>query len=231
MVAAVAPRSAYTEALRTLRTTLMQSSRPPQVMLVTSSIPGEGKSMLSVNLAILYAQRGKRVLLVDGDLRTPILHTRLAISREGGLADLLTADSQAAAAMQPVRVQVSSGIDLDVLPAGSESLYPTELLASDEMASLVERWRAEYDYIFIDGAPLLPVTDSAVLGRCVDYTLVVVRHNLTDRRSLERTCQILHAQGIRDMGLVLNGVRTNGGAQFRYYGYNPTTYYGGRTHA
>ena len=231
MVAAVAPRSAYTEALRTLRTTLMQSASPPKVVLVTSSIPGEGKSMLSVNLAILYAQRGKRVLLVDGDLRTPILHTRLALSRENGLADLLTAEDLSTAGIHPIRVQVTSSTDLEVLSAGSESPYPTELLASDQMASLMERWRAEYDYIFIDGAPLLPVTDSAVLGRCVDYTLVVVRHKLTDRRSLERTCQILHAQGIRNTGLVLNGVRTNGGAQFRYYGYNPSTYYGGSTHA
>jgi succinoglycan biosynthesis transport protein ExoP len=187
MIAASAPRAAYTEALRSLRTTLMQrgyrDGHPPQVMVITSSVPGEGKSMLSINLAIVYAQRGKRVLLVDGDLRTPVLHQRLALSNERGLGDLLT-QRENEAGLKPQKLMLDARMSLDVIAAGSPTSYPTELLASEEMEALLKTWRASYDYIFVDGAPLLPVTDSAVLSRYADFTLVVARHNVTDRRLL-----------------------------------------------
>ena len=104
---------------------------------------------------------------------------------------------------------------LDVLPAGPVPAYPAELLASDSMAELVRICRRHYDYIIIDGAPILPVTDSALLSRYADFTLVVARHNVTDRRSLERTCQILRSQGVRQIGMVLNGVKASGGAQYQ----------------
>ena len=120
---------------------------------------------------------------------------------------------------------------LHVLPAGPVPAYPAELLASDHMADLVRHWRREYDFVIIDGAPILPVTDSALLSRYSDFTLVVARHNTTDRRSLERTCQILRSQGVRNLGMVLNGVNVAGGAQFRYYGYNQLSYRGSNVHA
>jgi Mrp family chromosome partitioning ATPase len=171
IVVAAEPRSAYAESLRALRTTLMQSghadNQPPQTIVVTSSLPGEGKSMLSANLAIVYAQRGKRVLLVD----------------------------------------------------------PAELLASDEMEKFSEQCRKDYDFVFIDAAPLLLVTDAAILGRRADFTLVVARHNVTDHRSLERTCQILRMQGVHRTGVVLNGVKVNGSDQYRYYGINTDSYH------
>jgi Mrp family chromosome partitioning ATPase len=109
--------------------------------------------------------------------------------------------------------------------------YPAELLASDRMAELVRIWRRDYDYIIIDGAPILPVTDSALLSRDADFTLVVARHNVTDLRSLERTCQILRSQGVRQLGLVLNGVKVSGGAHYRYYGYKQLSYPGSDLHA
>jgi succinoglycan biosynthesis transport protein ExoP len=118
-----------------------------------------------------------------------------------------------------------------VLPAGPVPSYPAELLASDAMAELVRMWRREYDYVIIDGAPILPVTDSALLSRYADFTMVVARHNVTDRRSLERTCQILRSQGVRQIGMVLNGVKATGGAQFRYYGYNQLSYSRSDLHA
>jgi Mrp family chromosome partitioning ATPase len=99
------------------------------------------------------------------------------------------------------------------------------------MAELVRIWRRDYDYIIIDGAPILPVTDSALLSRDADFTLVVARHNVTDLRSLERTCQILRSQGVRQLGLVLNGVKVSGGAQSRYYGYKQLSYPGSDLHA
>jgi Mrp family chromosome partitioning ATPase len=121
--------------------------------------------------------------------------------------------------------------DLAVLPAGPVPGYPAELLASDGMAELVRICRRHYDYIIIDGAPILPVTDSSLLSRYADFTLVVARHNVTDRRSLERTCQILRSQGVRHIGMVLNGVTASGGAQYRYYGYQQPSYTGSDLHA
>jgi polysaccharide biosynthesis transport protein len=232
-VAAAEPRAAYTEALRVLCTSLMQGSDGGpcgQVILVTSSVSGEGKSMLSSNLAIVYAQRGKKVLLVDGDLRTPVLHREFNLQNARGLSSLLSAESVNDAMLTP-EVPFPRIPSLSVLPAGPLPAYPAELLASDGMAELVRSWRRDYDYVIIDGAPILPVTDSALLSRDADYTLVVARHNVTDRRSLERTCQILRSQGVRQLGMVLNGIKVSGDAQYRYYGYKHLSYPGSDLHA
>ena len=232
-VAATEPRAAYTEALRVLCTSLLQGAngRPcGQVVLVTSSVSGEGKSMLSVNLAITYAQRGKKVLLVDGDLRTPVLHECLNLDASQGLTSLLEARDFEDAALA-AKVPLPKIPNLHVLPAGPLPTYPAELLATDGVAEFVRRSRNNYDYIIFDGAPILPVTDSALLSRYADFTLVVARHNVTDRRSLDRTCQILRAQGVRQMGLVLNGLRLSSSAQYRYYGYRQLSYAGSDLHA
>jgi polysaccharide biosynthesis transport protein len=229
IVAAAEPRAAYTEALRTLRTTLMRSEkggRSPQVVLITSSIPGEGKSMLSINLAAVYAQHGKKVLLVDADLRTPILHTRLGLPSSDGLSDLLMRRTADEDPLTPISASLEDGNVFDFIPAGSIPEYPAELLGSEAMAEAIKQWRRTYDYIFIDGAPLLPVTDSALLSSHADFTLVVARHKLTDRRSLEKTYDILQYQGVRKIGIVLNGVKASGTAQYRYYGYKPMAYQG-----
>jgi polysaccharide biosynthesis transport protein len=228
MVAASEPRAPYTEALRVLCTTLMQGGKGaggPKVILVTSSVPGEGKSMLSANLAAVYVQRRKKVLLVDGDLRTPVLHRRLNLDSSQGLSSLLTSDNVHDVTQLPV-VPLEELPGLHVMPAGPLPDYPAELLASDEMAEAVRVWRQEYDYVIIDGAPILPVTDSALLSRYADFTVVVARHNVTDRRSLERTCQVLRSQGVRQMGLLLNGVKVSSGDHYRYYGYKQLSYTG-----
>jgi polysaccharide biosynthesis transport protein len=232
-VAAIEPQAAYTEALRVLCTSLMQGNNGGpcgQVFLVTSPVSGEGKSMLSANLAIVCAQRGKTVLLIDADLRTPVLHQNLNLESGEGLSSLLF-DGNIDEAASAVQVPFPGIPGLDVLPAGPVPAYPAELLASNGMADLVRMCRRHYDYIIIDGAPILPVTDSALLSRYADFTLVVARHNVTDRRSLERTCQILRSQGVREIGMVLNGVKTGGGAQHRYYGYKQFSYTGSNLHA
>jgi polysaccharide biosynthesis transport protein len=95
----------------------------------------------------------------------------------------------------------------------------------------VRIWRRAYDYIIIDGAPILPVTDSALLSRYADFTLVVARHNVTNRKSLERTCQILRSQGVRHIGMVLNGIKASRGDQYRYYGYQQLSSSGSNLHA
>ncbi len=115
---------------------------------------------------------------------------------------------------------------LDVMTAGPMSRYPSELLASERMARLVDQWRHDYDFVVVDGAPVLPVTDSVILSTYADLALVVARHRMTERQSLERTYSILQAQGSRKIALVLNCVEPSSRTYFDYYGYNNCKYYG-----
>lgn len=218
--------TAYTEAVRALRTSIMRESvsRPPQVILVTSSVPGEGKSKLSSNLAVLLAQQNKRVLLVDGDLRTPTLHQRFNLPTSAGLTSVLGSETDHVGAGRLPAASVMRG--LDVMTAGPMSRYPSELLASERMAKLVEQWRHDYDFVVVDGAPVLPVTDSVILSTYADLSLVVARHRMTEKQSLERTYSILQAQGTRKIALVLNCVEPSSRTYFDYYGYNNVKYYG-----
>jgi polysaccharide biosynthesis transport protein len=218
--------TAYTEAVRSLRTSIMRESitRPPQVILVTSSVPGEGKSKLSSNLAVLLAQQNKRVLLVDGDLRTPTLHQRFNLPTSAGLTSVLGSDTDHIGTARLPVASVMRG--LDVMTAGPMSRYPSELLASERMARLVDQWRHDYDFVVVDGAPVLPVTDSVILSTHADLALVVARHRMTERQSLERTYSILQSQGTRKIALVLNCVEPSSRTYFDYYGYNNCKYYG-----
>jgi polysaccharide biosynthesis transport protein len=228
MVAVLKPRVQYTEALRSLRTALMQSADatvPPNVILVTSSVPGEGKTTMSLNLAIVFAQVGKRVLLVDTDLRTPTLQSRLGISNDVGLSSLLLHEGGEQEVL-PISISFDGGMSLDIMPAGPLPDYPAELLASEEMGELLGKWRTHYDYVILDSAPVLPVTDTSLLTGLVDFTLVVARHNKTNRRSLERTSEILRSLGVNKTGIVLNGIKDSSAAHFSYYGYKQTAYYG-----
>jgi succinoglycan biosynthesis transport protein ExoP len=226
LAAIIEPRAAYTEAVRALRTSLIRGSggSPPKVILVTSSVPGEGKSMLSANLAILLAQQCKKVLLVDGDLRTPGLHSAFNLKIETGLSSLLSKDSIHANLLSTA-VHVNAMPWLDVLPAGPIPQNPAELLASDRMAEVMLVWREEYDFIIVDGAPVLPVTDSVLLSTLADLTLVVARYKKTEQQSLERTCSILQSQGARRIGLVMNAVEISASNYYNYCGYNSTSYY------
>jgi succinoglycan biosynthesis transport protein ExoP len=220
-------RAAYLEAMRTLRTSLIRGANysTPQVILVTSSVPNEGKTMLSSNLSLLLAQQNKRVLLVDGDLRTPALHERFHLNTNAGFSSVLALDTnQAIALAETLATKILPG--LDVLPAGPVPAQPAELLASESMAELTAAWRKRYDFIIIDGAPVLPVTDSVILSAHADLTLVVARHKVTERQSLERTRSILQSQGTPRMALVLNGVEPSSRTYFHYYGYTNRTYYG-----
>ena len=147
VIAASEPRAAYTEAVRALCTSLMQGNDGTpcgQVFLITSSVPGEGKSTLSSNLAIVQSQRGKRVLLVDGDLRTPVQHKRLNLDADTGLSSLL-AEASLDQALSAAQMPFPGIPNLDVLPAGPVPAYPAELLATDCMADLVRLKEGEQE--------------------------------------------------------------------------------------
>jgi succinoglycan biosynthesis transport protein ExoP len=216
------PRSLFVESLRSLRTSLMlsRSGAPPQVVLLTSPLAGEGKSFISWNLAILFAQQGKRVLLCDADLRKPRLHKDLQLDAHVGLSTVLTGLSDDFGASARVAIPEVPGLDL--MPAGPIPPYPAELLSSDHMGTLLNAWKSQYDVVILDSAPILPVTDSVVLSSFVDSVLLIARHQKTPIAALERSYQMLDAVpslNNRKINVLVNGVREQPAASHIFYEY------------
>ncbi len=212
------PASPYTEALRSLRTALLlaRGSQPPQVVLVTSSVASEGKSLLSANLAAVLAHGGKKVLLVDADLRKPTLDKRLRSESRVGLSQFLMDDH----ALEDI-VSIPGLPGLHLLTSGKIPPYPAELLASERMKELLARWRRTYDFIVLDSPPVLLVTDPVVLSDLADVTLLVARYGVTSRLSLARSHRVLIDQGAQTrIGVVLNGVSRQSSFHYEYYGYS-----------
>jgi capsular exopolysaccharide synthesis family protein len=212
------PNSPYTEALRGLRTALLlaKSSMPPQLLLVTSSVAGEGKSVLSANLAAVLAQCGKSVLLVDADLRKPSLSEKLGLKSETGLSEFLTDEHR----LEDI-VEVARLPRLHVLTSGPIPPFPADLLASPRMEEGLNRWRERYDFIVLDSPPVLLVTDAVVLAGLADATLLVARYGMTNRLSLARSHRTIKGQSTQDrVGIVLNGVSTGSAFHYEYYGYS-----------
>ncbi|QNI32697.1 polysaccharide biosynthesis tyrosine autokinase [Alloacidobacterium dinghuense] len=215
--------SPFVEALRSLRTSLMlsRSSKAPQVVLVTSSNAGEGKSTVSLNLATVLAQQGVRVLLVDADLRRPVLHARMGLQVQNGLSEALSSDH-----IHPQSLPSDKVPNLYVLCGGTVPPFPAELLASRRMRTLVARWRTEYDFVVMDGPPALPVTDAIVLEQLCDAVLLVARYGATEKKAIHRSHQILSRQLPEHvmLGTVLNAVPGRSSDFYEYYGYRSRTY-------
>jgi capsular exopolysaccharide synthesis family protein len=182
------PHSTFTEAVRSIRTALMLTGggNCSRVILVTSSIPREGKTIMSSNLAVVLAQSGHRVLLVDMDLRKGSLRPRLNLPSRPGLSELL-AGQQQVPGIHPVDVQPQ----LDILQSGTVPPNPAELLSLKSFQQWISEWRKSYDFIVLDAPPLLPVTDALIVNPFVDITLLVVRIGLTERAQLQRSFQLV----------------------------------------
>lgn len=216
------PRSIFVESLRSLRTSLMlsRSGAPPRSVLVTSPLAAEGKSFISWNLAILFAQQGKRVLLCDADLRRPRLHRDMQIDVKIGLSTVLTGQSDDHGASAMVSVPEVPGLYL--MPAGPTPPYPAELLSSDHMATMLKVWETQYDVVILDAPPVLPVTDSVVLSSFVDSILLIARHQKTPISALDRSYKMLEAvpsETHRKINVLVNGVREQPAAGHVFYEY------------
>jgi succinoglycan biosynthesis transport protein ExoP len=222
----VDPASAYSEELRGLRTAILlaRGGAPPKVILVTSSLSGEGKSTLAANLATLLAQQGKRVLLVDADLRRPTLHNFFDAPNAAGLSNMLTGRANEVPEAKPV-VEIEAATGLNLLPAGPIPPYPAELLGSEQMVSLLETWRSNFDFVVLDAAPVLPVTDSVVLAPLADQILLLARHGVTERAHLEKSFRLLRSRTEDvSIGIVVNAIKRSSEPYSYTYGYGEHAY-------
>jgi capsular exopolysaccharide synthesis family protein len=210
-----APQSARAEAFRQLRTNLhyLDADGPPRSIVVTSSLPTEGKSTTASNLAIALAQAGERVTVIDADFRHPQLSQYLGIHGGVGLSEVLIGDVTLAEAMQPW----DEGGMLTVIASGATPPNPSELLGSRAMARVVAELSGQGTLI-IDSPPVLPFTDATVLAKVTDTTLLVVRANSTRMDKLERALQSLRTVDAQIAGAVLNMVPSKG-PDIDYYGY------------
>jgi polysaccharide biosynthesis transport protein len=221
LVALHAARSPAAEAYRALRTniTFSRIDRAPQVLVVTSALPGDGKSTTSSNLAITLAQQGARTLLIDADLRKGILHRVFGLDRhEPGLTHVLLGRADLKEAVQRIDVG-NEDIHLDMLCSGLFPPNPAELLGSERTSELLGRLRESYDAIVIDAPPLAAVTDAALLGAFADATILVTRFGVTDKGALQFAANQLHRVRAPIGGVVLNDFDFQAAGYGNSYGY------------
>ena len=213
------PNSGVAEAYRALRSSLMLANvdHPPKVIVIGSAFPAEGKSITSCNCAIALAQRGKRVLLVDGDMRRSSIHKIFGVDGRKGLSTLLAGVSGSECILTPA----SELNTLFVLPAGQTPPNPAEMLASQRMALMLKSWAADYDHVVIDTPPMIAVSDALPLAAQADAVLIVVRAGVSRRKALQRLSETLARINAKVVGVVLNAANP----QLEYY-YSGPRYYG-----
>jgi len=211
------PQSQMAESYRALRTSLLLTSlgAPPKTILITSALPQEGKTTTSINTAIVLAQKGTRVLLIDADLRRPSIHKTLGMGPRIGLSNVLTGGCK----MEQATVRSSMLPNLFILPAGTPPPNPAELLASAQMLQVLQELREQYDHIVIDSPPTLSVTDAVVLSTRADAVVLVIRSGQTTKPALRRSREILAQVGARVSGVLLNAVNLNSPDYYYYYEY------------
>jgi capsular exopolysaccharide synthesis family protein len=193
------------EAYRTLGSVILFSSldNPPKVLVVTSALPGEGKSTVSCNLATVLAQAGRRVLLLDADLRCSSIDRHLGISKVPGLSNMFATEPTECKHHQPI----AKLPNLHVMAAGFRPAGPTEILSSAKMQQLIADWRKEYDHIIVDTPPILPFADALVLSARADGVILVTRSGVSRRKALSRAMDVLSRSNANVLGFVLNAVQ------------------------
>lgn len=210
------PASQRAEAIRRLRTNLqfIDASSRPKSIVVTSSLPGEGKSTTAANLALAMADAGSRVVLIDADLRRPTLARVLGIEGGVGLTTLLIGRAEIGDVVQPFRETT-----LDVITSGQIPPNPSELLGSSQMRSLLDHLVAIYDLVILDSAPLLPVTDGALLAKLTGGALLVVGADTAHRQQVIEALSTLERVDARVLGVVLNRARPSQRGSYAYREY------------
>jgi polysaccharide biosynthesis transport protein len=210
------------EAYRTLRTAILLShpGTQPRTLLVTSAIPGEGKTTTCYGLGACFAMLGNRVLLIDADMRRPALHRRASMKNDRGLSNLLTSNSEPKDSI----VEDANLKNLFILPAGPAPPNPAELLAAGVFGNLVDNLSAQFDMVLIDSPPAMLVSDAAIMSVKVDQVIVVIRWGSTTRSALRRVFENFRRNKAKVMGTVLNAVNTKSSEYYYDSGYYGTDY-------
>ena len=220
------PKSPVSESYRMIRTNLLysKSDKPIKSILVSSPGPGEGKSTIVTNLAITFANLGKKTVLVDGDLRRPVVHRIFDIDRDPGLSHYLSANEDEIASL----INKTEIKNLSVIPAGITPPNPSELLGSKRMTDLIIKLKQDFDMVLIDSPPITAVTDATMVSHEVDSLVLVVKAGSTYKESLMRALSSLKGLDINLAGAVLNSVSKNSSHDsYTYYYQYYHQYYGG----
>ena len=208
------PKSIEAEAYRSLRTNIQYSSfdKKYQTLVVTSANPGEGKSTVSGNLALVLAQGESKVLLVDCDMRRPSVHKKFRISNTYGISDLLVGNKKLEA------VAHKYNDNLTIVSAGKIPPNPAEMLGSKAMTEFLEEMKKHFDYIVLDTPPLQAVADAQILSTKVDGSLIVVRAGVTKKDAVHDAVSIINKVNGNIIGTVLNGADNSKDKYYYYYG-------------
>lgn len=221
------PKSPVAEVFRTLRTNIqfMNSKKKMRTLLVTSTMPGEGKSWVSANLAITFAQAGKRVLIIDADMRKGRQHVMFNVENRMGLSNFLsgideTGQNENVDVLKYVRTTEIHNLFL--IPSGSVPPNPSELLASETTINMIEKLKETFDYIIFDGTPSLLVTDALIVSRLLDSTIIVTEHNTTKKENLLKVKKDIENVGGSIAGVILNKIPINAKKYLETYYYSST---------
>ncbi len=216
------PTSAYTEGVRAIRTALQYAKpdTPPRVVLITSSVPQEGKSIFAASLAQLTAQGGGRVLLVDADMRRPSIAKKLNLEPKAGLAELLAGQGKLKDVLLNDKVS-----NLHIIPSLPNTQFAQELLGSEKMATLMNGWRKDYDLIVLDCPPVMAVADAVTLAKLCDAVVFVARWGTTPRLLVSHALKQLRAAHAPVTGVVMTRVDLT---KQKAYGYGDYGYYYGK---
>ncbi|MBI5309140.1 MAG: CpsD/CapB family tyrosine-protein kinase, partial [Planctomycetes bacterium] len=229
-----APKSTLAESYRTLRTAVkfLCLEKRIKTILISSSSAGEGKSTASINLAITLAQSGCKTLLVEADLRKPVISGIFGIDREPGLCDAIlgncdwketvrTVADLMMGAMNMEEIMITPGFDnLNIITSGEIPPNPSEIINSQRMTDFIAQAKAVYDVVIIDTAPILPVTDAAILGSKVDGMIILYRVGKIARGALKRAKIQMEQVKANILGVILNGLKPEMSSDYYQYGYD-----------
>lgn len=230
LVTAEDPKSNLAEAFRMVRSSLMHSNNgnPVRHLVVTSSLPREGKSISSVNIALSYAQAGKRVLLVDADMRKPRMHNVFGVVNDAGLCDVLNMDETFDGL--DACIEKTEFNNLYLLPTGPIPENPAELIDSVRFEQLIRQLENTYDLIVFDSPPSAHLVDSLLIARQVDGMAVVVRLLSTPRQALQYLANNLRSSNTHLLGIIVNNIDVPSNAQYGYYAYGGHGRYGAESY-
>ena len=215
MITVSNPKSPAVEAYHTLRTNILFASldKPVHSILVTSPLPGNGKTTTAVNLGVTIARTGASVLLADADLRKPTLHKMFNQGNMAGLTSLLVDKN-----LRPGDVTLPTGVaNLSFIPSGPIPPNPSELIVSHAFADVLENLKESCDYLLVDSPPVIAVTDPVLLSRYVDGTILVIAFGSVPREMAQKAKEQLQNINANILGVVLNRIPTNGHGYYYYY--------------